>query len=140
MEDCSVNLSASEQISCFFEFLEASKAIYLCSYEQMKKQDALTQDYLHSLELDSLPYSERNKIATRIVANRKERRRHKDKVELYQPLITFLSDGKNQAVLNQLRSICTQMRKTENHQEHRTYVPRVVALDNSNKKEKVVNK
>ena len=62
---------------------------------ELKKQEQLTQDYLHSLELDDLRYEERNKVATKLAINRKDRRYFKDRVEEYEPIVKFLNEQKN---------------------------------------------
>lgn len=92
----------------------------------MQKQDKLTQDYLHSLELDELKYEERNKIATQLAINRKDRRYFKDKVEEYEPIINFFSESQNKALLNKLQNILGKVRKIENYHKNRFYVPKIL--------------
>ena len=79
----------SEQITNFLNFITAARSHYKFCKEEQTKQEALTQDYLHSLELDGLNCSERSKLATKLAMNRKDRRYYKDRVEELEPVITF---------------------------------------------------
>ncbi len=116
----------SEHISDFLNFLTQVESTYSDSFEEMKRQENLTQDFLHMMELGELSYSERNKLATKIVANRKDRRFYKDKVEEYKPIIDFLADQNNKKIINQLKRVLGDVRKVENYHSRRFYVPKVL--------------
>ena len=71
----------SEYISEFLNFVTEAQNIWDLYWEEVNKQDKLTQDYLHSLELDDLKCDERSKVATKLMINRKDRRYYKDRME-----------------------------------------------------------
>ena len=98
----------------------------------MKKQEALTQDYLHSLELDGLNCSERSKLATKLAANRKDRRYYKDRVEELEPIVTFFADQQNKKMLDRLQQVLGQVRKQENYHKDRTYTPKILKESGKN--------
>lgn len=120
------NKNPSEYISEFLDFISNINSAYNDCLDEMKKQEQLTQDYLHSLELDDLRYDERNKIATKLATNRKDRRYFKDRVEEYEPIIKFLNEPKNKQLINQLKQVLGECRKMENRHCNRFYIPRVL--------------
>ena len=116
----------SEYITEFLNFLSSIESSYKFCLAEMKKQEQLTQDYLHSLELDDLRYEERNKVATKLAINRKDRRYYKDRVEEYEPIVKFLNEQKNKNVVNQLKQVLGEVRKAENYHKDRFYIPKVL--------------
>ena len=116
----------SEYITEFLNFLSSIESSYKFCLAEMKRQEQLTQDYLHSLELDDLRYEERNKVATKLAINRKDRRYYKDRVEEYEPIIKFLNEQKNKNVVNQLKQVLGECRRAENYHKDRFYIPKVL--------------
>lgn len=116
----------SEYITEFLNFLSSVESSYNFCLSEMKRQEQLTQDYLHSLELDNLKYEERNKVATKLAINRKDRRYYKDRVEEYDPIIKFLNEQKNKQIVNQLKQVLGECRRAENYHKDRFYIPKVL--------------
>jgi hypothetical protein len=116
----------SEYLSEFLNFVSTSQSHHKFCADEMQKQDQLTQDYLHSLELDDLKCDERSKLATKLAINRKERRYYKDRVEELQPIVDFFADPQNKKVLDKLTNVLGQVRKQENYHKDRVYVPKVL--------------
>ena len=121
----------SEHLSQFLNFLESAKKDYSWYEDELSKQEALTQDYLHQLELEHLNYSERAKIATKLAACRKARREAKDIITILNPIINYSSVYEKS--LNQLKETLGKVRKEEKAIETRSYNFKV--LD----KEKITN-
>lgn len=86
----------SEYIAEFLNFVTEAQAKYKYYSDEVNGQDKLTQDYLHSLELDGLKYDERSKIATKLMINRKDRRYYKDWTEELEPIVTFFCRASEQ--------------------------------------------
>jgi hypothetical protein len=120
------NKKPSEYITEFLNFISDVKSSYSYCYEEMQNQDKLTQDYLHMIELEDLKYEERNKIATKLVTNRKDRRYFKDRVEEYEPIVNFLADPKTKDVFKKLQQVLGTVRKVEGYHKDRFYVPKVL--------------
>lgn len=130
-------MQVSKQIESFLNFYSQAKAAYNYAQEQLKKCQDYTQDILHSLELDNLPYKERCKLMTRLTACRKDRRYWKDQVEELTPIVgvftvidsTAQSDRqtveRNNKVLNAMREALGQTRKQENYHQDRRYTPKI---------------
>ena len=121
-----VNKLPSEYITEFLNFIAAAQSHYKFCYDEVNAQDKLTQDYLHSLELDEIKCSERSKLATKLAINRKDRRYYKDRVEELEPIVNFFSEPQNKKVLDKFTDVLGKVRKAERYHEDRTYVPRVL--------------
>ena len=116
----------SNHLSAFLSFVTTSQSHYNFCLDEMQKQEQLTQDYLHTLELDDLKCDERSKIATKLAINRKDRRYYKDRVEELQPIVDFFADPQNKKVLDKLTNVLGQVRKQENYHKDRVYIPKVL--------------
>lgn len=130
-------MQVSKQIENFLNFYAQAKADYLYAQEQLDKCQQYTQDILHSLELDNLPYKERCKLMTKLTTCRKDRRYWKDQVEELAPIVNVFSvtnttDQANKAnverngkVINILREALGQTRRQENYHRERKYTPKI---------------
>ena len=117
----------SQFIKNFLDFLQNVKSDYDYNVEAMKKEDRVTQDYLHMLELEDLTYHERSKVATKLVENRKSRREYKDMVEELEPIVEFLEDPANRKVIDQMAHLLGKVRKVESYHQKRFYMPKVIS-------------
>lgn len=122
----------SPYISDFCNLMEEAQKDYAWNYEEVNRLDRLTQDYLHSLELDGLDYKERAKVATALARCRQQRRNCKDTVEVLEPLVQFLESDKGKNLYNLVREALGKTRKVEERMETRTYVPRVLGQEGAN--------
>ena len=116
----------SEYISEFLNFVTEAKLQYNFCSEAVSNQDKLTQDYLHSLELDDLKCGERSKLATKLAINRKDRRYYKDRVEELEPIVKFFEEPQHKKVLDKLTQALGQTRRAESYHKDRVYVQRVL--------------
>ena len=105
---------------------DAARDYKWCAEEQRRLED-MTQDFLHSLELDGLDYAGRAKVATRLAECRRDRRACKDTQEILEPLVRFLETDKGKNLLNLLREVLGKTRRVEERMETRRYYPRVLA-------------
>lgn len=120
-------ISPSQFIKNFLEFVQNVKSDYDYNVEAMRKEDRITQDYLHMLELEDLSYHERSKVATKLVENRKARRDYKDMVEELEPIIEFLEDPANKKVIDHMSHLLGKVRKVESYHQNRFYMPKVIS-------------
>ena len=116
----------SEYISEFLNFVSDAQVKYRIYSEEVEKQEKLTQDYLHSLELDDLKCVERSKVATKLAINRKDRRYYKDRVEEFEPIVKFFEDPQHKKMLNLMTKVLGDVRKAESYHKDRKYMPRVL--------------
>ena len=116
----------SEYISEFLKFVSDAQTKHRIYSEEVENQDKLTQDYLHSLELDDLKRDERSKVATKLAINRKDRRYYKDRVEEFEPVVKFFEDPQHKKILNLMTKVLGDVRKAESYHKDRKYIPRVL--------------
>lgn len=114
----------SDTIGAFLKLMDDVQKDYTYNSEQVDRMNRLTQDYLHSLELDGLDYKGRAKIATQLTKTRQARRDHKDMVEVLEPIVLFLDSEKGKQLINLMREVLGKTRKVENYLAHRKYIPR----------------
>lgn len=116
----------SEYISEFLNFVATAQVQHRLYKDEVELQEKLTQDYLHSLELDGLKRDERSKVATKLAINRKDRRYYKDRVEELTPIVEFFNDPVNKKVLDKMKQVLGETRKSEGYHSNRKYIPRVL--------------
>ena len=121
-----MNKKPSEYITEFLNFVAEAQVQYRIYSEEVETQEKLTQDYLHSLELDGLKRDERSKLATKLMINRKDRRYYKDRTEEFEPIVQFFDEPQNKKMLDKLKQVLGQVRKAENYHKDRKYIPRVL--------------
>ena len=124
--DDKVNKKPSEYLSEFLNFVAETQSQYKFCSEEVNNQDKLTQDYLHSLELDGLKRDERSKVATKLAVNRKDRRYYKDRAEELEPIVQFFEEPQNKKMLDKLKQVLGVVRKSEAYHKDRVYIPRVL--------------
>lgn len=124
----------SEGLSDFLNLLHSLPSKYRLAKEELDKQEALTQDYLHSLELNNLSYKQRCKIATKLSKNRKNRRIAKDELEELTPLYNYITDPANKKVFDKLTDILGETRKVEKYHSNRQYRNRIIPTVTDNDK------
>lgn len=116
----------SEYLTEFLNFVADAQKKHKIYSDEMNTQEKLTQDYLHSIELDNLKCEERSKIATKLMINRKDRRYYKDRIEEFDPIVQFFEEQQNKKVLDKLKQVLGQMRRAESYHADRVYIPRVL--------------
>ena len=115
------NKQASEYISDFLHFLDAAQKEYNSAYTAVGTADKITQDYLHQLELGE--YSARQRTATALANNLKNRRENKDVTAILKPIFDFICN--HPQIISELRKILGETRKQERN-TIRYYYPRVI--------------
>lgn len=114
----------SYAIGELIDLLENAKKDYYWNSDEVTRLNGLQQDYLHMLELDGLNYSERAKVATKLMKCRQDRRDSKDMVRVLEPLIKFLESDKGRNMMNLMKEVLGKTRRVEKDMENRVYVPR----------------
>ena len=128
------NKLPSNYLSEFLSFISEAQSHYKFCIDEMETQDKLTQDFLHSLELDDLKCKERSKLATQLSINRKDRRYFKDRIEELEPIVKFFDEPQNKRVLDKLTNVLGEIRKAERYHKYRTYIPKTLKEKKEKKK------
>lgn len=117
--------SPAEEIEAFLNFVDRCSREYTYAQDMMKEEDKRLQDLLHEMEF-AADRAERNRVATRLQASRRERRANKDIMQRDELLVEFFKDQQNRKTLNMLRQLLGRQRKVEEYlQSERVYKPRV---------------
>lgn len=116
----------SEYISEFLNFVAEAQSQYRFCSDEVNNQDKLTQDYLHSLELDGLKRDERSKVATKLAINRMDRRYYKDRAEELEPIVEFFEDPQNKKILDKMKQVLGATRNQEKRHIDRHYMPKIL--------------
>lgn len=118
-------IKPSEHLEDFLNFLDQCAREYQHAYDNVSKEDRRLQDLLHEMEF-AADKAEKNRVATKLQGSRRERRRNKDMVKLYEKIVRFSEDQGNRRTVNQLRQLLGQQRKEEEYlQGNRVYKKRV---------------
>lgn len=118
-------IEPSRHLEDFLNFLDQCAREYRYASDNMATEDKRLQDLLHELEF-AADKAERNRVATSLQRSRRERRRSKDKVKLYERIVKFSEDQNNRRTINLLRQLLGQQRKEEEYlRSNRTYKKRV---------------
>lgn len=104
----------SEVIAEFLNFLEMADQEYESAYVDVGKEDSRVQTFLHDMEF-APDGKARNRIATSLQRSRKERRKGKDRVQLYGKVHEFLADRQIQNLLKALRRLQNEQMTIEKY-------------------------
>ena len=114
----------SEIIKEFLDMVAESSHQLEWASEERSKQEKLTQDLLHKLELGG--YKDRNRVATQLAHCRQERRYYKDIEEECEIVAEWAASTAGALSINLLRKSLGDMRKVEKYHAKRSYKPRVL--------------
>lgn len=118
-------INPSKELENFLNFLDQSAKEYQYAYDKVSQEDRRLQDLLHEVEF-AADRAERNRVATKLRSSRRERRKNKDIVKLYERIVRFTEDPNNRRIINQLRQLLGQQRKEEEYlRSKRVYKKRV---------------
>ena len=121
--------NTSQQIADFLTFLSGVTEDYKHSQEEVRLLEELTQDYMHKLELQDHTYHERAKIASALRQCRIDRRFHKDRIAILDPVVQCLTSDKGKLILSQLQQTLGAVRKAERSTQDRRYSPRILSAE-----------
>lgn len=116
----------SEQIKAFLDYLREASQQYRQAQRDHQLADDETQDILHRLELYEDDYRETVRLGKLLRQVRRERRKAKETCERLKPIADW--DRDNQHVEKGLERLLGAVRKTEEVQEHRMWMPKTEIL------------
>ena len=106
----------SEIIQDFIDLIDNSHAEFNDSKSKVDDFNSKTYVWTHQLE-DCKNKQERNKLATSWQKELKERRKEKDRKNLWEKIHNFGTDVSNKAFLKKLRHLVQEQRKVEEYLE-----------------------
>lgn len=104
----------SEIIQDFLDLIDNSHAEFNDSKSKVDNYNSKTYTWTHQLE-DCKNKQERNRMATAWQKELKERRKEKDRKNLWEKIHTFGADVSNKAFLKKLRYLVQEQQKIEEY-------------------------
>lgn len=114
------------ELEAFLNLLTQVKSDYAWSVEEESRLEALSQDYLHLLELQDTDSYDMAQAAAELRLCRIDRRAAKDTQAQLKPMVEFLESEKGKMAVSQLRQVLGSTRKAEKTILNRRYTPRVL--------------
>lgn len=111
-----IDRKPSEIIQDFLNLIETSHAEFNESKESVEYFNSRTYKWTHDLE-DCQNKQERNRLATAWQKELKERRKQKDRKNLWEKIHNFGADVNSKAFLKRLRYLVQEQRKVEEYLE-----------------------
>lgn len=122
---------ASEQIDLFLSFLRDCEQRYRMAEADEQEANSITQDILHSLELEEHDYRDFARLSKELREVRRNRRSAKDLMSTIAPILNWIDS--NKPVIKSLERLLGDVRKAERSTENRIYTPRVSKQRSENK-------
>ena len=113
----------SSPLEIFLDYLRECVQVYHIAEDGLAEADALTQDILHSLELEKHDEAEYLALARELVEARRKRRVAKNRLMTTAPVLGWLEG--NQSVVKGMERLLGEIRKAERSMENRIYIPKV---------------
>lgn len=101
----------SKEIERFLRFLRNASQDNTVLKEDWNDCDSITQDILHSLELEKPTVCQRSKLSSLMSKTRKRRRIDKNTVRITDPIAHWVA--RNKSVINSLEELLGNVRKIE---------------------------
>ena len=114
---------SSKNLEHFLNYIREMIVNYNYHNGALNVEDKRSQDLLHELELG--PSKNKDRVATKLRKSRKERRIHKDFVEINTPIYNYFVSSEGKIVIHKLEEILGCIRKQEKYTQNRIYVPRI---------------
>lgn len=113
-EEVVMEKKPSDIIEEFIKLLENSHSEYLNSKAIVDNFDKETLNWVHKIE-NTDKAEERSKISTAWYKERKERRKHKNNMILYEKVHKFAIEEQNKSTLKRLKSMLQKQIETEEY-------------------------
>ena len=116
----------SDNIAGFLAFLRESEALLRISAQNEQEANDATQDILHMLELNEMPYHDTAKLARKLAEIRRQRRAAKDLYNTVSPIASWAEN--NKAVIKSLERLLGDVRRAEKLMQNRMYTQKTGVL------------
>lgn len=114
---------SSQGIETFLIYLRETEQRYHMAESDEQEANDMTQDILHSLELQEHDYHEFARLSKKLSGVRQKRRTAKDTMCEAAPVLDWIDA--NRPVIKSLERLLGDVRKAEKSTKNRIYTPRV---------------
>ena len=116
----------SEALSAILNFFDDEQVVYHANNEEASRQDLLSTDRTHQLELNDMSDEELLEWSKTYRNELRERRTIKDDIIAKEPLVLFLESDQWQGMRNGFRRVLGDLRRAEQRMQTRVYHFRVL--------------
>lgn len=116
----------SEALSAILNFFDDEQVVYHANNEEASRQDLLSTDRTHQLELNDMSDEELLEWSKTYRNELRERRTIKDDIIAKEPLVLFLESDQWQGIRNGFRRVLGDLRRNEQRMQTRVYHFRVL--------------
>lgn len=116
----------SEALSAILNFFDDEQVVYHANNEEASRQDLLSTDRTHQLELNDMSDEELLEWSKTYRNELRERRTIKDDIIAKEPLVLFLESDQWQGIRNGFRRVLGDLRRAEQRMQTRVYHFRVL--------------
>ena len=116
----------SEALSAILNFFDDEQVVYHANNEEASRQDLLSTDRTHQLELNDMSDEELLEWSKTYRNELRERRTIKDDIIAKEPLVLFLESDQWQGIRNGFRRVLGDLRRAEQRMLTRVYHFRVL--------------
>lgn len=120
-------MKTSEHVEQFLRFLDDCDEQFRIAEVELEQVSAETQDILHRLELHDDKYHETAALAKKLREVRRRRRVAKDTKTCLEPVVVWYDGHKKE--IGAMQRLLGDIRKVENRQSIRAYVPKTKILE-----------
>lgn len=106
--------SPAKRLEEFLGFVNECGELYRAAYDVVGKEDLKLQDLLHEMEF-AQNRDERNRVATKLQASRKQRRESKDVLKRNEQIVKFFEEQGNRSTLKRMGQLLGRQRTEEQY-------------------------
>ncbi len=116
----------SNGIEAFLDYIRGTEQLYRISVANEQEANDVTQDILHSLELETHDYHSSARLARKLKEVRQARRAAKDLMCETLPVVEWAED--NRQTIKALERLLGEVRKMEKNTGNRIYTPKTTIV------------
>ena len=121
------NVYNSASIDAFLKYMRGAVEQHRMAEAEIREADDLTQDILHSLELENHDYHGYARLSKELRRVRQQRRMAKDVISVVTPVLEWMNA--NGQIIKDLERLLGIVRKNEKHCNNRVYTPKSNNVD-----------
>lgn len=117
-------MEAAQSLKNFLDFVDECHSLNSMAKNGISTEEKRQQDLLHAIEFEPNG-KKRGPLDTKLHKCRVARRGYKDIFEVTEEVVKFFRDPQHKKTLDHMRQLLGSVRKVEEHQKNRFYIPRI---------------
>lgn len=117
-------MEVAQSLKSFLDFVDECHSLNSMTKNGISTEEKRQQDLLHAIEFETNG-KKRGPIDTKLHKCRVARRGYKDTFEVTEEVVKFFREPQHKKTLDHMRQLLGSIRKVEEHQKNRFYIPRI---------------